>query len=95
MPRKATKDTYGVEMVGGTEVRRLVKAGGMIPPTLSVEEGSYEETQGEAGPLANAGIKQPEPVADQPAEQAPAEPKQRRTRKEKPAVEPGDGLDVG
>jgi len=46
MPRKATKDTYGVEMLGGVEVRRQIFAGEMIPVTIEVDEGDYEEVEG-------------------------------------------------
>lgn len=43
MARRATKDTYGVEVVGGAEVRRLVKAGSIIPDQYQVEDGSFED----------------------------------------------------
>ena len=46
MALKATKDTYGVETVYGIEVRRLIKAGQMIPATIEAPKGSYEEVAG-------------------------------------------------
>jgi hypothetical protein len=41
--RRATKDTYGIEVIGGAEVRRLVKAGDVIPSTYAVADGTFEE----------------------------------------------------
>jgi hypothetical protein len=46
VPRKATKDTYGIEMIGDVEVRRQVFAGDMIPVTIAVDDGDYEEVEG-------------------------------------------------
>lgn len=43
MARKATKDTFAIEDVGGVEVRRQVFAGDVIPSQYQVEEGSFEE----------------------------------------------------
>jgi hypothetical protein len=48
MARKATRDTYGVEMVGGVEVRRLVKAGDPVPDTYTVPDGDVEGGSGAA-----------------------------------------------
>lgn len=62
MARRATKDTYGIDSVGGVEVRRLVFAGQMVPPGLQVEEGSYEEVEG-GTTYGNV----PEPPPDRPA----------------------------
>jgi hypothetical protein len=38
MNRIAKRDTYGIEDVGGAEVRRQVKAGDPIPPNIKVDE---------------------------------------------------------
>jgi hypothetical protein len=45
MAKIASKDTYAIEDVGeGTEVRRLVKAGTLIPDHYQVDSGDYTET---------------------------------------------------
>lgn len=43
MARKATKDTYAVENVGGEEVRRQVFADTMVPDHYEVEDDSAIE----------------------------------------------------
>jgi len=50
--RKALKNTFGYENVGGVEVRRLVRAGRLIPDAYRVEEGEYEHVAGVEGPIA-------------------------------------------
>jgi hypothetical protein len=48
MARRATRDTYALQQMGpgeGSQVRRLVKAGSLIPATYEMEEGTYEEVQ--------------------------------------------------
>jgi hypothetical protein len=46
MPRKATKDTYGIENVGGVEVRRQYFAGDIVPAAIVVDDGDVEEVEG-------------------------------------------------
>jgi len=41
--RKATKDTYATENVGGVEVRRHVFAGDVVPEQYDIEDGAVEE----------------------------------------------------
>lgn len=62
MARRATKDTYGIEKTGpDMEVRRLVKAGDMIPPTYSVESGDFEEVPDAAVQTTAFGHRTPPP----------------------------------
>lgn len=71
MARKATRDTYGIEIVGGVEVRRLVKAGDVIPDTYSVEGGSVEGGPAEAPAAGADATAPPNPgvgTADTPVE---------------------------
>lgn len=53
MARKAIKNTYGYETIGGVEVRRIIRAGKLIPPTYRVHEGAYEEVPDQEGPAAS------------------------------------------
>lgn len=43
MALRATKDTYAIEVIGGVEVRRQVKAGDIIPVNWTVDDGASEE----------------------------------------------------
>lgn len=43
MPKLATKDTYGTELVGGVEVRREVFAGTVVPDSINLKESEYKE----------------------------------------------------
>jgi hypothetical protein len=45
VPRKATKDTYATEDIGGTEVRRQVFAGDIVPDSYQLEDDSTEEVE--------------------------------------------------
>lgn len=45
MARKATKDTYAIEEVGGVEVRRQVFAGDTVPDSYQLEDDSTEEVE--------------------------------------------------
>jgi hypothetical protein len=45
MPKVATKDTYAIERLeGGIEVRRVVKAGDVIPSHYEVDGGASRDT---------------------------------------------------
>lgn len=59
MALKATKDTYGFEMIGGVEVRRLIKAGDNVPPTYRVEDSDVEEV--------DAGVSSDKAAVGEPA----------------------------
>lgn len=84
MPLKATKDTYGFENVGGVEVRRLIKAGDVVPSTYTVDDSSAVEEVGGTGSdqikptkaqKAAAESAKSEPTAeDMPADPADSEP---------------------
>ena len=75
MARKAIKDTFGTEMLApGVEVQRVIVAGQMIPPTITVDDDAFEEVQGDEGPVA--------PVPEAEAEAEDAAPK-RTTRAKK------------
>lgn len=42
MPRRAVRDTYGIERIGNVEVRRVVKAGQLVPEHYQVDEDALE-----------------------------------------------------
>lgn len=48
MAKKALKNTYGYEVVGGVEVRRLIVAGDVVPDHYRVESADDFEPTGEA-----------------------------------------------
>lgn len=58
MALRATKDTYGVENIGGAEVRRLVKAGSIVPPSYTVPDSDVEQVDTAKQTAANraAGV---------------------------------------
>lgn len=60
MTRRATKDTYAYERVGGGEMRRRVRAGSLIPDQWRVEDESAFEPAQAAVERAAAGF---EPAA--------------------------------
>lgn len=96
MARRATKDTYGTDDVGGgTEVRRRVFAGDIVPDHWSVEEGTTEEIPGpqsnvigERVPAAQRTSKEEATLQggtgsgedDTPPAEQPTEPGSRRRR---------------
>lgn len=43
MPRRAIRDTYAVEDVYGVPVRRLVKAGAVVPARWDVDDADVED----------------------------------------------------
>lgn len=57
MARVATKNTYGTEMVGGVEVRRLVVAGDPVPDHYNVDSDAVREIEStEPGGRVGQGV---------------------------------------
>lgn len=80
MARKAIKNTYGIDVQGGVEIRRKVVAGQVVPNSYQLEEGTYEEvtsgvqTYGQAQeppPDKPASEPEDEPEVEEPAAPAP------------------------
>ena len=44
MARRALRDTFGTEPIYGVEVRRIIKAGTVVPPHYKVDAADVEET---------------------------------------------------
>lgn len=84
MARRATKDTYGMEVISGTEVRRVVKAGDVLPGNLVVEEGSFEDFDSPQHPVS-AG---PYPEVNEQADAAQEESLQATRRLQDEAAKP-------
>jgi hypothetical protein len=75
MARVATKNTYGIETIGGVEVRRLVKAGDPVPDHYEVDGDAVREVdQGSspAGSVTNA-IAQPGEGTSTPSQELSGE----------------------
>lgn len=64
--RRAIKDTYAVEDVYGVPVRRLVKAGDVVPLRWDVDEADVEDIESKQAPKQRSRKKAPD--ADIPAE---------------------------
>jgi hypothetical protein len=91
MALKATKDTYGFENVGGVEVRRLVKAGDVVPSTYRIEDSSAtEEITGTTG----SDALKPTKAQKEAAEAAKSEPTAEDAAVA-PAREPAAGEEAG
>lgn len=43
MSRKAIRTTYGTQLVGGVEVKRLIVAGQNVPVTITAPPGTFED----------------------------------------------------
>lgn len=55
MARRALKNTIGLEDISGTQVRRQIVAGDMIPPHWSVEDESAVEEVADAPSITSYG----------------------------------------
>lgn len=77
MARKATKDTFATETVGGVEVRRRVFAGDVVPEQYDVEGGSVEEFEDKSEKKVGGGTEgssaaygdSPDPTQQEQAEE--------------------------
>lgn len=103
MARRANRNTYAFESVPGSdmEVRRLVKAGTLVPDFWRVESGHVDEVsdadaqQTTFGTVGSAGVMEPtaatalqsDPDADPNARGAPAEGDQVETATATPEVD--------
>lgn len=103
MARRANRNTYAFESVPGSdmEVRRLVKAGTIVPEFWRVESGHVDEVSDEDaqqttfGAVGRAGVMEPtaatalqnDPDADPNARGAPAEGDQVETAQATPEVD--------
>lgn len=62
--RVARRDTYGIENVGGVQIRRRIFAGSQIPDHLEVASADYEDE------TANATTETAAEVTEEPTEKA-------------------------
>lgn len=72
-PLRATRDTFGIEIEGGAEVRRQVKAGDIIPPGITVDDGDAEEVGNDVARTVGLGEPVTGPVEADKEEEARAQ----------------------
>jgi hypothetical protein len=72
--RVARRDTYGVESIGGVQVRRRIFAGRPIPDYLDVDSGDYDDQ----------AVELTEQKAEQKAEQKVEQKAEKAERAETP-----------
>jgi hypothetical protein len=73
MAKMANRDTYALEHISGVDVRRVVKAGDIVPDHYVLEDGELVDVP--EGTVVNATRRAPAPAAGaEPAPAAPAKP---------------------